>query len=110
METAAVRLNRSVVKLARELGSSWTVVVNTKNLVDSFKATMPLIADLRNPAMRERHWDALIQEVGTAIDPNSDSFTLETAIQLRLDLLAEFISELSGSASKEMAIEQSIQV
>ena len=108
MEEAAARTHRAVVKLGRERGGNWGVVSNTRAMIEGFKATLPLIADLRNPAMRQRHWSALMAEIGTPIDPFSDDFTLETVVQLRLDLVADFVSELSGSASKEMAIEESL--
>lgn len=34
-----------------------------KERVDSIKKLMPLIMDLRNPAMRDRHWRQLMEEV-----------------------------------------------
>ena len=108
MEEAAARVHRMVVKLGRDGGGDWGIVSNTRAMIEGFKATLPLIADLRNPAMRQRHWTALMAEIGTRVDPFSDNFTLETVVQLRLDRVADFVSELSSSASKEMAIEESL--
>lgn len=34
-----------------------------KEKVEQFRLTLPLIQDLRNPALRPRHWDALRSEV-----------------------------------------------
>jgi hypothetical protein len=42
---------------------AWPVWGWLRDTVDAFKRTMPLITDLRNPAMRERHWSQLM--VGT---------------------------------------------
>eukprot|EP00798_Chlamydomonas_sp_ICE-L_P018685 gene18685-25205_t len=46
---------------------------------------MPLITDLRNPSMRERHWEQLMTEIGTKFDPFSPTFSLDSVVQLRLD-------------------------
>jgi len=35
---------------------NWEVVDTSKNKVDQFKRTMPLIQDMKNKAMRPRHW------------------------------------------------------
>ena len=78
--------------------------------MESFKKTMPLITDLRNPAMRERHWAQLMDHIGTKFDPAGESFTLESVINLHLDQHVDFIAELSGNASKELGIETAIQV
>ena len=49
MEEEAVRMGKHIVKLGREL--KWGVWSWIKEIVDSFKKTMPLIMDLRNEAM-----------------------------------------------------------
>jgi hypothetical protein len=43
------------------------------------------------------------------VDPASDSFTLDSVMSLRLDQHAELVAELSVNASKEAAIEASLQ-
>ncbi len=48
-----------------------------KALVDQFRATMPLVQDLRNPALRARHWLQLMDKVGSSFDYESDDFTFE---------------------------------
>ena len=40
------------------------MIESLKERVDNLKKLMPLIGDLRNPAMRERHWKSLMEEVG----------------------------------------------
>jgi hypothetical protein len=55
---------------------SWSVWIKLKETIDSFKQTLPLTIDLRNPALRQRHWEKLIDHVGQFFDPNSSSFTL----------------------------------
>ena len=108
MEEEAVRMGKRIVKLGREL-KQWGVWSWIKDIVDSFKKTMPLIMDLRNEAMRSRHWAQLMDAVGSKFDPESDDFTLNLVIQMRLDQHAELIGDLSSNASKELAIEQTLK-
>ena len=86
----------------------WKVVESLKERVDNLKKLMPLIADLRNPAMRERHWKSLMEEVGKVFDPHSDDFTLDAVLQLGFDQHEETIGTLSNAAGKELAIEEAI--
>lgn len=44
----------------------WKVWEAMKEKVEQFRQTMPLIQDLKNPALRLRHWDALRSEVSEA--------------------------------------------
>lgn len=81
MEEAAARVGKSVQKLGREV-KHWPVWETTRDTIDAFKRTMPLITDLRNKAMRERHWDTLMTHIGKKFDPTSDSFTLDSIVQL----------------------------
>lgn len=37
----------------------WEVVVNLKNSLETFKQTLPLIKQLKEPYMRDRHWVSL---------------------------------------------------
>lgn len=55
-----------------------------RDRVEQFRQTMPLIQDLKNKAMRERHWDALRHEINKDFDPYSSTFTLEQVFALGL--------------------------
>ena len=68
--------------------------------VEQFKRTMPLIQDLKNPALRPRHWTQLKTEVGKDFDHTGDDFTLEKIIDLGLDQHSTAIGDISGAASK----------
>ena len=70
---------------------------------------MPLIQDLKNPAMRERHWNQLRDQVQKPFDPSGEDFTLETIIALGLDQFSEVVGDISAAASKELAIEQALK-
>ncbi len=53
--------------------ADWTICDTLKGRVETFKRTMPLIQDLKNPAMRDRHWQQLKQEVQKPFDHTSKS-------------------------------------
>ena len=84
----------------------WSIGGHLKNRIETFKRTMPLIQDLKNPAMRPRHWQQLKDEIQKPFDQDSDEFTLEKIIELGLDQFSETIGDISSAASKELSIEQ----
>ena len=51
-----------------------------------------------------------MEVVGSKFDPAGPTFTLDSVVKLHLDQHADLIADLSGNASKELAIEMSIQV
>jgi len=106
MEQEAALFNKTVGKM-REI-KGWGVWGALRAKIDQFRATMPLIQDLKNPAMRERHWEQLLEEINKPFDPHGDDFTLEKVFSLGLHMHAEFIGELSSNANKELAIEQAL--
>ena len=59
MEEAAGRIGKTIGKLSREV-KTWPALFWIKETVEAFKKTMPLITDLRNSAMRQRHWEDLM--------------------------------------------------
>ncbi len=104
MENVAGNYSKKVAKLGRDI-KKWKVWEAMKGELDSFRETIPLIQDLRNKALRTRHWASLQERVGSEFDPSSPSFTLNEVVKLGLNAHAEFIGELSSNANKELAIE-----
>ena len=48
-----------------------------KTNIEVFRNAIPLITDLRDESMRERHWKELRFEVKEDFDENAEDFTLE---------------------------------
>ncbi|XP_078389870.1 dynein axonemal heavy chain 2 [Cetorhinus maximus] len=110
MENTAMGYFRKLNKQSQILkDKNWDIVSATKNKVQQFKKTMPLIADLRNPAMRDRHWNSIKDEVQKLFDQTSDDFTLEKIIELGLDQHSDAISSISSAATKELSIEMALE-
>jgi dynein heavy chain len=76
-----------------------------KNDIDKFRHTMPLVLDLRDQAMRERHWKELRFEVKDDFDETAEEFTLEKVFSLNLLNHQEKIMELADNAKKQLKIE-----
>ncbi|XP_063485594.1 dynein axonemal heavy chain 2 isoform X3 [Symphalangus syndactylus] len=110
METMAHGLFRRLTRLAKEYKDrNWEIIKTTRSKIEQFKRTMPLISDLRNPALRERHWDQVRDEIQREFDQESESFTLEQIVELGMGQHVEKIGEISASAAKELAIEVALQ-
>ena len=69
---------------------------------------MPLIVDLKNDALRPRHWQVIQETVGQTFDHKEDRFTLELIINFGFEAHVEKINEISGAASKELSIEKAL--
>ena len=114
METqAAVFLKRvgkiqRVTKATSRIGG-WKCLDAIKNRILQFQNTMPLIQDLKNPVIRERHWTGLKNEINKDFDPHGDLFTLEQVFTLGLHTVSEFIGNMSSNANKEAAIEAALK-
>ena len=67
--------------------ADWTICESLKGRIDTFKRTMPLIQDLKNPAMRDRHWQQLKQEIQKPFDHTSKLLLLWLSLLLLLLLL-----------------------
>jgi dynein heavy chain len=99
---------KKVVKIGRE-AKQWGVWTQLKEKLDQFRVGLPLIEDLKNSALRRRHWDRMQEEVGKQFDYAGDSFNLDEIFTLGLDQHAELIATISVSATKEMAIENGLK-
>ena len=48
------------------------VVAKLKKMVDEFKNTLPVIQNLRNKALKERHWKKIEVEMGQKVSYNKE--------------------------------------
>ncbi|XP_025835309.1 dynein heavy chain 2, axonemal-like [Agrilus planipennis] len=110
MEDKAQTLFRKLNRLSRELkDKGWDIVFVTRDKVDAFRRVLPLIGDLKNPAMRSRHWDRVRKTVGKDFDENSSDFNLEAIIAMEFQNYAEDINEISNAATMELQIERGLE-
>jgi len=58
MEITVQRIFKQITSSVKFLKDKpWKMIDLTLEKVDAFKRVLPLIGDLKNPAMRPRHWD-----------------------------------------------------
>eukprot|EP00891_Asterochloris_glomerata_P001316 jgi/Astpho2/1316/Aster-06188 len=77
------------------------------NSVKNFLTSVPLVADLRSPAMRDRHWTQLMTttKVQFTIDVN---FKLDDLLRLELHKFEDEVGEIVDRAQKEEKMEQGL--
>jgi dynein heavy chain len=104
MDTFATRLK----KLPKELKQLPPYNIVAEKIL-SFKDSIPLFADLKNEALRERHWKKLMEITKKTFDMNPDTFTLEKLFSMNLHEHAESLSEIVAGAVKELSIENALK-
>jgi dynein heavy chain len=108
MEDIAIEFQEKYRRFDKDV-KEWGVFTHIKNDIDKFKATCPLIQDLRDDAMRDRHWKELRFEVKEDFDETGDEFTLEKVFSLNLINHQEKILELADNARKQLKIEVALE-
>ena len=76
--------------------------------IKDFKQTLPLLEDLKHEALRQRHWEKLMEVTGTKFDMNPATFTLGNLFEMGLHNFKEQIGDILGAAVKELNIEKGI--
>ncbi|XP_012280984.2 dynein heavy chain 2, axonemal [Orussus abietinus] len=110
MDSTANVLFRKLTKLSKELKEkNWEIVETMRTRLDKFRRTLPLINDLKNHAMRDRHWDKVKQVIGREFDHSSDDFTLNAIADMQMQNYAEQIADISNAATMELGIEMGLK-
>ncbi|KAJ0392153.1 hypothetical protein P43SY_009213 [Pythium insidiosum] len=79
-----------------------------KDRAADFKLKMPVILELGNPAMKDRHWEKIFKALRQPWYPGI-LFTLENLIAFEALEMKDLIGEVSATASGEAQIEASLQ-
>jgi dynein heavy chain len=85
----------------------WDAFNGLSQDVNNFVVTLPLIQKLRNPGMRKRHWEMLMQKANVIFEL-SENFRLENLLALHLHNYVEAVEEIVDRAVKEMKMEKQI--
>ena len=105
--TNAWRVILKAVKNFKQIPNVLAVANKIKDEMDDFKPKLPLIQALRNPGMRDRHWDRLSAELGISLHPD-ETCTLTQLIDMNLMEKIEPITKICDVAGKEYSIESSL--
>ena len=75
--------------------------------LEDFQKHIPLITAMRNPGLRDRHWERITNAVGFPVKADA-GFSLNRALQLNLPKYMTEIEEMSEYASKEYSLEKTL--
>ncbi|CAH8612512.1 unnamed protein product [Heterobilharzia americana] len=95
------------IRIFNELPGIQEVANQVKMSIEEFKPFIPLIQGLRNPGMRQRHWEELSEELGVNIVPKS-TLTFSKCLEMHLQDNIEIISKVADIAGKEYSIESAL--
>ena len=102
-----VKRLQNLLKLQPKKAFVWPVYKALEAQVKNLGITLPLVHDLHSPAMRDRHWKALMSLTGVMFDRGS-TFCLNDLLSLNLHMHVEAVSEIVEVAQKELKIESKI--
>ncbi|NXX13493.1 DYH10 protein, partial [Podargus strigoides] len=88
---------------------SMPVGVHLETKMKAFQDSIPLLLDLKNEALRERHWQDLMEKTGTSFEMTTETMTLENMFAMELHRHSEVISEIVETAVKELSIEKGVK-
>ena len=113
VESSVGVLLRNLTKSAKvfdKLGLSSVneIAANIRGEVDIFKPKVPLIVALRNPGMRDRHWEELSTQLNVTFPENRDTLTLQNLCDLKLLESLDKVDKVSEKAGKEFSIETAL--
>ena len=86
-----------------------TVAERLRDAVTTFRATLPVVADLRCPALKERHWQRLHELLGIELSGAEQSITLGELLEQRVMEHAEAVSIIAAEAVQESVLEDMVQ-
>ncbi|XP_067907506.1 dynein axonemal heavy chain 1 [Heterodontus francisci] len=94
-------------KLFKDIPGLADVAIKIRSMVEGFKPYIPLIQALRNPGMRNRHWEIISEQIQITIKPKAN-LTFARCLDMNLQDHIEAIAKVAELAGKEYAIEQAL--
>ena len=96
-----------VVKSLDKFTKNWGVYKGIEDLVKNMMTSLPLVADLAHPAMRDRHWNKLKRASGKSFTMD-ENFSLGNLLSLGLHNFVEEVADIVDIAQKELIIEKQL--
>ncbi|ORZ39411.1 dynein heavy chain and region D6 of dynein motor-domain-containing protein [Catenaria anguillulae PL171] len=84
------------------------VVPKLKGMVETWRGMFSTIVDLRNPALKSRHWDKIQETIAKQI-ARDESLTLLVLREANVFKFKEEIAQISAQAASEAALEEMLQ-
>ena len=99
---------QKAVKACDKAVRGWDVYRAIDASVKNFLVAMPCVSDLKSPAMRDRHWQKLMDVTKVTIDIKDPAFSLADLIALNLQDYVDDVGEVVDCANKEDKMEQTL--
>ncbi|CAK9799022.1 Dynein beta chain, ciliary [Anthophora plagiata] len=104
MDQECKKLLRELRQIDKEV-RGWELYNNIEAQVKNMMASLRAVAELQNPAIRDRHWKELMAETKVAFSM-TDNTTLEDLLELQLHKYEEEVKNIVAKSVKEMAMEK----
>eukprot|EP01039_Chlorochromonas_danica_P005727 gene5727-6311_t len=105
LEKELVKYNKTVAMASKGLPLN-KVVPKLKASVDEVNPVLPIVVDLRNPCLKDRHWEKITNLIGFNINDPEVSFTLADLINKGVTRFQEEISVIATAAQQESILEE----
>lgn len=104
MDLECKRFAKDIRNLDKEM-RAWDAFTGLDNQVKNILTSLRAVAELQNPAIRERHWSQLMQATGVRFTMNEDT-TLADLLKLNLHNFEDEVRGIVDKAVKEMGMEK----
>eukprot|EP00879_Flechtneria_rotunda_P017284 GHRR01018106.1.p1 GENE.GHRR01018106.1~~GHRR01018106.1.p1 ORF type:complete len:1124 (+),score=375.49 GHRR01018106.1:243-3374(+) len=108
MEEGAKNFVKEVKALPKRIRDE-DVFRGLDGMVKNFLVSVPLVADLRSPAMRDRHWRLLMEATQVSFNVQDPGFKLDDLLALQLHKFEDEVGEIVDRAQKEEKMELGLQ-
>ena len=102
----AKKLKELLRKLDKRV-RSWDAYKGLDEDIGNMMVVLPLIQQLKQPSMRQRHWKELMEVTGVQFTMDSN-FCMADLINLNLHLYEEDVESVVIKSSKELGIEKNL--
>ncbi|XP_052612854.1 LOW QUALITY PROTEIN: dynein axonemal heavy chain 9 [Peromyscus californicus insignis] len=107
MDLECKQFTRHIRNLDKEL-RAWDAFKGLESTVLNTLTSLRAVAELQNPAIRERHWRQLMQATGVSFTMDQDT-TLAHLLQLQLHHFEDEVRGIVDRAVKEMGMEKTLK-
>jgi dynein heavy chain len=104
MERELTKYNKTIGLTSKGLPLN-KVVPKLKASVDEINPVLPIVNDLRNPTLKDRHWEKITTLIGFDIQ-ESENFSLSDLIEKGVTQYQEEINTIATSAQQESILEE----
>ncbi|KAM6403695.1 dynein axonemal heavy chain 17 [Rhynochetos jubatus] len=104
MEADCKRFAKDIQSLDKEM-RSWDAFTGLENSVRNVMTSLRAVSELRNPAIRHRHWQKLMQTTKVKFTMSEDT-TLAELLRMNLHEFEEEVHGIVDKALKELGVEK----